>query len=524
MGIVNKLLKAISALVFYFQPLMADGVIWTFPSTISSIDQDASDPKVGIDSNGDVIAIWIENGFVISSSMPYNGTWTSPTTISGSGASAPQLVVDANGNATALWVQNGIINTATQPAGGSWGSVTALSSSGASSPQIAFDTSGNVVAVWVLNGVIQSATCLFGGIWQATPDTISDAGMDSPQVAIGGNGNVVAVWHGILDSMDTVFTANKPIDGSWNPAEPISSPTYYSAYPKLDVDANGNAIVIWYRFEVANTVYSNVVLQSTSCPYGGSWTIPVDLSRVGIYNPALLTADVDYDGNGNAVATWNTSFDGSSFFYEVALLPAGGTWGPPLDLLGQDPFAYSIDLAVDMFGHAFAIYMESSDPTSVDVSYRKIDIFAYRPGWGSSYASLSQGNYNGFPQAVALSIGNQIYSAAVWLSYNGENTTVVAAAGTGMIFSPPSNLSVVQNVNDYYIFQQYYNTLSWQPSTNPNVAGYYIFRNGKSLGSVPANVTQFIDVNRNPAESVTYGIAAFSNDFSQSQMVSITYP
>jgi hypothetical protein len=523
MGILKRFL-GIFILFFYLHPLMADNIIWTFPSAISSPNQDVSDPKVGIDSNGDVIAIWIENGFVIASSLPYNGSWSYPTTISAAGASSPQLAVDVNGNATAVWVENGVVNTATQPAGGSWGTAQVLSSSGASSPQIAFDANGNVAAVWVLDGVIQSATCLFGRSWQATPDTISNGGMDSPQVAIGGNENVIVVWHGTLDSMDTVFTANKSINGTWNAPEPISSLTDSCAYPKLDVDANGNAIVIWFRFEVANTAYSHVVVQSTSCPYGGSWTIPVDLSREGIYNPGLLTSDVDYDGNGNAVATWNTSFDGSSFFYEVALLPVGGTWSLPLDLLGQDSFAYAIDLAVDAFGHAFAVYMGSANPSSIKISYSKIDIFAYRPGWSSPYITLSQGSYNGFPQAVALSIGNQIYSAAVWLSYNGQNATVVAASGTGTIFTPPSNLSVVQNVNDYFVFQQYYNTLSWQPSTNLNVTGYYLFRNGQSLGSVPANVTQFVDVNRSPSESVTYGVAAFSNDFSQSQMVSITYP
>lgn len=524
-------LKSVFLLImlFYFSAVVdaavPASVAWTLPTTISSPNQDASSPQVGIDSSGNVVAVWIENGFVLSSTMPVKGNWSSPTTISGSGASVPQLTVDSNGNATAVWVQNGIINAASQPFGKSWGASTALSLSGASSPQMAEDAAGNVVAVWVFNGVIQSATHLFGGSWPGTPDTISATGADSPQVAIGANGNVVAVWHGVVASINAVFAANKSISQTWNAPQVISSPTLNSVYPKVAVDANGNAVAIWFRFQFVNTVYSNVVLQGATGPFNGNWTTPVDISLAGMYNPALLVSNVDYDGNGNAAACWNTSFDGSTFYYEAAVLPAGGGWSMSIDMLGQNLYAYAIELAVDAFGHASTFYM-FYDPiqSSSIINYRKMDIFAYKPSWSLSSSSLSQGAYNGYPQGAVASNGNQIYIASVWLSYNGANTTLQAVQGTDVIFSPPSNLSVVQNSRNNFIFTEYYNTLSWQPSTSPNVTGYYVFRNGKLINSVTPDVLQIIDENRSPSESVTYGVAAFSNDLSQSHAVNITYP
>ena len=521
----TRILIILSFFLFYSPQLMAGGVVWTSPATISTSNKNASDPQVGLDNNGNVVAVWVENGFVISKTLPVNGSWSSPTTLSGSGASIPQLVVDGNGNANAIWIENGVVNVASKALNGSWSAATALSSSGASSPQIALDTNGNVVAVWVLNGVIQSATHLFGGSWPGSPDDLSGSGMDYPQVAIGANGNVVAVWHGVFSSMDTVFAANKSISGTWNAPEQISSASYNCVFPKIDVDLNGNAIAVWFRYQVANTVYSDVVLQAATCPYSDSWTAPIDLSRAGLYDPASLFGNVYYDGHGNAIACWNISYDGSSFSYEVATLPAGGIWSQTIDLLSQNLYAYAIDLAVDAYGHAFAVYMlNNTSQPSVEIQCRKMDIFALGPAWCTSFASLSSGSYNGYPQAAAVSNGNQIYSAAVWLSYNGSNTTIQAATGAGIIFSPPSNLAVVQNSYDKFLFTTYCNTLSWQPSTDPKVKGYYIYRNGKPILGVPPDVSQMIDENRIPGESVTYGVSAYYGDFSQSQVVNITYP
>lgn len=514
-------------LLFYSQPLMADGVIWTLPELISTPNQNASEPQIGVDNAGNAVAVWVENGYVLSSIMPANGSWSASSIISGSGSSSPQLTVDVSGNATAVWVENGVISTASLPFKGSWSGITALSSGGASAPQLTVDTTGNLVAAWVANGVIESVTKLFGASWSSPPDMISSSGMSAPQVTISDKGNVQAVWHNLNSSPVTVLAATKSINGKWSAEQTISPLTYNSAYPKVALDSNGNATAIWFKYQDDNTAFSNVELQAAVCPYNGSWAAPLRMQQqLGLYNPAKLVSSVQYDGNGNAAICWNNSFDGSTFFDSVGILSPDGKLKGILGLLGQDPNAYALNLAVDAFGNAFAVYMTHDRITSdVEVNCRRIDLAAMRPGWSPDFITLSQGAYNGYPQAAARSIGNQIYCAAVWLHSDGVNTTIHAAKGTGVNLAPPSNLAVTQNLNDYFIFKVYYNTLTWNASPSSNVAGYYVLRNGVVVANVPSTAAmQFIDNNRDPSETVIYKVAAYSSSFAQSDVVEITFP
>ena len=169
----------------------------------------------------------------------------------------------------------------------------------------------------------------------------------------------------------------------------------------------------------------------------------------------------------------------------------------------------------------------TKDPrtSNVDINYRKIDLGALRPGWSSNYITLSQGAYNGYPRAVASSLGTQLYSAAVWLYSDGTNTYVAAAKGTGIGLSPAVGPAVVQSYTNYFLFKNYYNTLTWQPSASPSVAGYFIFRNGNMIASVSSTAAlQIVDGNRKLGVSDTYSIIAYSRDFSESQAVQISYP
>src|SRR3989304_9047800 len=77
------------------------------PDNISTPGQNATDPQVAIDINGNVIAVWIENGVVKARSAVSNASW-SPTidTLSNSGASSPKITIDDNGTATAIWIEN----------------------------------------------------------------------------------------------------------------------------------------------------------------------------------------------------------------------------------------------------------------------------------------------------------------------------------------------------------------------------------------------------------------------------------
>lgn len=524
---MNLSMKNILILFFMMFPLLrlmsGSEEHWSYPpDTLSSLNQNASDPQVVIDPNGNVVAAWIENG-IIKTSTKIGGNWSESSTLSSSGASSPRLVVDPNGAATAIWLEGDALNAATMPFNGSWGSFTVLSSSGASFPQLSIDQSGNIVAIWVNDGVIQSATKLVNESWPSMPDTISDSGSDSPQVAIGGSGTIVAVWHGMVDGIDEIYSATKALAGNWSAGQTISSIGINSVYPQVALDASGNALAAWFIYNLAGSVYSNVIVQTAAQPAGGSWSSPVNISTPGIRNPADLTARLGFDSEGNAVAVWTMSFDGSSFVVQTSKKQKNGAWALSISLL-RNFYAFATDLGLSSVGDAYIVFMNRDPLTELLlIEAVEADLDSYLGFNWSVPKTLSEGPTDGYPK-IAASAGSQTNVAVIWINYNGTNCVIQSVTGTEEFFLPPSNLSVVQNVKHYGIYDEYYNVLSWQASSYDEVDGYLVFRDGTLIAQTESSILTFSDRNRKQNESVTYGVAAFNSSGAQSPIVDINFP
>ena len=242
------------------------------PATISTPGQNGSNPQIAVDPNGNCVALWLENGVVMSNWATVGGSW-SPTIspVSNAGAESPQLKIDLNGTATALWVENGVVYTAALPLQGSWSSGKALSGSGASSPSLSIDASGNLVAVWVKGGMIQSSTCLAGGSFSTTPDTLYPSGGSSSQVAIGDNGAVIAVWEVAISGISSVYAATKLLTGSWTTAALVSTIGVNAIYPQVAVDPEGKGSVVWFTYTEEGGQSSNLSIAYVGLPFGGSF-------------------------------------------------------------------------------------------------------------------------------------------------------------------------------------------------------------------------------------------------------------
>ena len=160
---------------------------------VGTLTAELESPQVRLDGSSNSVAIWIESdsdgiAVVQAATMPFNGSWSSPVTVSQTGKSAmsPQLVVNSSGLAVAAWlVKNSTYGvrclcSATLPFGGSWSSVTAISSTEehVQDFSLQIDDSGNNVLVWSSSSVnngsqsIMSSTLLSGGAWSA-PVSIS---------------------------------------------------------------------------------------------------------------------------------------------------------------------------------------------------------------------------------------------------------------------------------------------------------------------------------------------------------------
>jgi len=505
-------------------------ITWSSPpTTISNAGVNASDPRIVMDGSGNATAAWVENGVIKSSSKPVAGSWGAINTLSGaSGASLPKLGVDSSGNVTALWLENGVVNSATLPFGGSWSAATAISASGASEPRLAVDGSGNAVAIWTRNGFIESSTKLFGGSWSIVNMLSSGGAESSPSVAIGANGTVVAVWHQNTGS-HIIVSAKKTISGSWGSPLNLFGATaaFIHNYPIVAVDNNGNATALWYRYNQSGSAFTNViVLASTLTSAGTSWSIPNQINQGGgLRNPAGFITRIGYDSNGDALALWGNSYDGFSYAIETATISPGGTWSVGGNLVLQNLYAYQGDFAIIPFGDVVSAYM-FYDGSSILIQSNETTLGGLLPNSWSIPLNLSQGANNAFPRVASTLSGTTINAVAVWVNNNGLNNEIQTTTGSRTVLLPPTNVSAVQNANNFGVFTEFYNTVSWTASTDPNVAGYVIYRNGTVIFEVGAGTTQFIDHNAAQAGTTTgtYGVAARDSQFVQSQTVTTSIP
>lgn len=524
---MKKILLAALTL-FSFSGMVYSDVSWTSPVAVSTSTNNASDPTVVIDSSGNATAAWVENNAILASSLPFGGSWSSPVTLSNvlNTASGPKLSIDSTGNVTALWVESGVIESATLPVGGSWSTETAISGSGASHPRLAVDSSGNAVAVWVRGGFIESSTRI-SGTWSLV-SILSAANSDNPDVAISDIGKAIAAWHSVISGSDAIVSSTLTVSSNtWGSNINVFSltPSFFHNYPKVALDANGNANVVWFRYNFLNgDSYQNVQVVTSSLPAGSStWALlPTFLSNFGIRNPADLTIKLRFDTSGDALAVWTNSYDGQTFNIESSAKLFGGSWLTQ-SVSPQALTIYSFAFDVAMAGGTALLTNMSWDGVS-DIIITSQESDTPDPvvlGW-TAPVTVSTGADNGYPHCALSLTGSTFNAVAVWISFNGTNNVINASTGTDTQIVPPSSVSATQAVTDFGIYKDYYNTITWTASTDPNVSQYNIYRNGEFFGETDPSTLQFIDHNQIQGETVVYGVAALTTSFRQSPIVTFT--
>lgn len=513
-------------LILSFQ-LTAKEIDWTYPSdTLSTALINATDPQIAIDANGNAVAVWVESGLIKSKSKLVNMSWSAvASTLSNTGASMPRLVSDTNGNATAIWLEGTIVKASSKTLTGNWSTAVTLSSSGASTPAIAVDSAGDVIVAWARNSDIQTTTKLFGGNW-STAVTINSTNATQPAIAVSGSGasaRAVVVWQGTSGTTNTVFASTKLLSGSWSAQQAVSTAGKQAGRSYVALDSNGNATAVWYQYNVTGGVYSAVAVQTASLPAGGAWSTSQPLSECGIKNPANLSARVGYDALGNAIAIWNTSLDDASYVIQSSIKTTLGNWTTPIPLGDLNLFSSDLSLATSNLGDALSLFM-SYNGSSLLIQSAESDVTGFSDQFWSSPIIISSGTQNSNPRSAMSVSGNTIYVAGIWISNNGTNNSIQASTGTKALVLPPSGLAVTQSNNNFGVFTEYYNTLSWTASTDPSVVGYLIYRNGFFVTKVDASVTQIVDDNRVQNGSVTYGVAAVDEGQSHSRVITVSYP
>lgn len=346
------------------------GGVWQKPVALSAPASTSSLPQVAVDAQGNAVAIWHRsNGqhFVVQAAeRPAGGVWKKPVDLAQDARHA-QVDVNAQGNAVAVWQgfdgSKRIVRAAARGAGGAWHAPVSLSAPGedASDAHVAVDRRGAAVAIWRRSSgtafVVQSAERRPGGAWQAAVNITAGAMRTSaPQVGVDPQGNAIAVWERGAGTIFAIQGAVRPADAVWQEPVNLSAVGAEVFDPQVAIDARGDAVAVWGRFDAPN-----FVVQSAVRPAGAGWQTPVNVSAAGGTSPVPQVA---VDPRGNAIAVWSRS-NAKNSIVQGAVRPAGGAWKAPADLSAAGRSATHPQVAVDAGGSAVAVWQRFDGKNSI---------------------------------------------------------------------------------------------------------------------------------------------------------------
>lgn len=354
------------------------GGLWSRPFKISCINKNAFLPDVATDRNGNTIAVWTRsNGtnFVIQSAYKVSHCdWSAPVAISSKGpsqnATNPKVAFDPNGNAAAVWQRhygvNSVIECAQKKFGQNWSkpvkiSIPSTNRLGSVNPNLTIDSEGNVIAVWINDSTstVQSAKNSQNGQWSLPVDISKKARINSSaSVAVDGSGNATAVWVRGEGVNHIIQTASMNADGIWSEPFDLTSHGESAISPQIAVDEKGNQIVVWQWFNGANTIIQAAMLNS-ECE---CWYVPYNLSEPG---QDASDPQVVIDAEGRIAAIWKRS-DGANYIIQAATSNFDThTWSAPVSISEPGEDAHNPQIAINSLGHAVAAWLISDKDNSI---------------------------------------------------------------------------------------------------------------------------------------------------------------
>jgi hypothetical protein len=338
------------------------GGSWSQARTLTSSNDDAGSPAVAIGPGGNAVAMWDSfrsgQGVVIkSSARSAHGSWGPIVTLSpvsnSDSATSPKIGMDGNGNAVAIWLLDTGTSTSIQaaylPVGGSWTTPVPISTPGVTArrPSLAVNAIGDAIAGWeTASGQVLVAERK-SGVWGA-PVSIAPAAyrQNASQVSLNGRGDAAVVWSRAYSS----FVSTRDVGGSWSAPTTISTRSAGGSV-SIALDDSGNAVLVFVSLATPN---ANPV-EAISRPAGGSWSAPTTISSA---SEAALAPRVVATPAGTFVVGWDSVTSNTL----VAAIRAAGqtTFGAPASL----GTGAQLELAIAA-GHAAATWLGSGPAVQV---------------------------------------------------------------------------------------------------------------------------------------------------------------
>ena len=230
---------------------------------------------------------------------------------------------------------------------------------GGSIQDVAVDAQGEATAVWVVWAeheaepeILEAATRPAGGPWSA-PVQISQAGEQplSPKVVVNSNGDAAVVWFGYGNgAKEVVRAATRPAGGAWSQPVALSDVNGYSSEPDIAIDPQGNATAVW----TTGPQNQYGFVQTATHPAGGAWSQPVALSDE---SAAAAVPRLAADSEGNLTAIWDLG--GEEGIIQSKTRPAGSEWSSAaVNVSDEDGLSSSPRIATDDQGAVTAVWQQ----------------------------------------------------------------------------------------------------------------------------------------------------------------------
>ncbi len=215
-----------------------------------------------------------------------------------------------------------------------------------------------VAALGALAVALMATASVFAARAWSSPTNVSGPGLHviRPRIAVDARGEAVAVWRRFDDKHSFIQAASRPPGGTWSAPTTISASRRESdvAEPQLAISASGEAVAVWGLNVEREHQYPGRVIQAASRPPGGTWSAPTTLSAKRSF---ANEPQIAIDDGGEAVAVWERYP-----FIEGASRPPGGAWSAPSKVSKKGRSGGFPDLAINGAGEAVAVW-DSYDST-----------------------------------------------------------------------------------------------------------------------------------------------------------------
>jgi hypothetical protein len=372
------------------RPALSSG--YTSVGKLSGADVHATDPQVAVNEVGNAVAVWRDfkqgHADVEAAAVHRDGTIIPQGQISDLGveAEAASVAVAPHGNvagdAIAVWQQSSggevSVHAAERTAGATFVSLgqvsTPMTGEDDENPQVAIDRAGDAIIVWQhydgTNFVIQAAVRPAGAANftvldhpVSVPSNQPQQDAFDPQVAVDPSGDAVAVWTKREESTsDEIVQVARLAHGAASFAAPqtLSAAGQQSETPQVAVDATGDAVAAWERFDTTGTTFVGIA----SLTAGASTPDAADFAAGAV----VATPDLASDPAGDAVAVWSGA-DGTNSAIFSSFRPPGGAFQNPFALSTRGQNATEPQVALDQAGEVIAVWERSDGHNKIATAY-----------------------------------------------------------------------------------------------------------------------------------------------------------